>query len=609
MTGDTAKRIAATRFWTGWPFQQDGRDNRRENTLEVSEETGRFLGGGTMELIKSFFDASSISVLFVCVAIGFAIGRIKVGGIPIGGIPGTLFAAILVGQVGVEVDNNIKTLAFALFIYSLGYVSGPSFVASLGRSTLNLVYLSLVSSFLIFGTIWGLSQIFGLDKGTAAGLLAGGITESAAVGTATEALGSLALPAEEIQAMQANIGVAYAITYLFGFTLVVFFVSVIAPRMMRIDLKTEAASYATSLGASEEELGPTQETAIRGIVARAFQVTRPEAVEIDVESFEQQFKGFVTIQRVVRRGRVLEAAKDLTLAPGDRVALLGRLDHLLEAGAFLGEETTDLRGLDIVGETRTVVLTNSDFVGETIMSVRARIDPDSRRGVHVVKITRSGQVLTPRPRVKLEAGDVVSLYGTPEALDNVVPLVGYAVEQGIAVDYVYLGLGMIAGILIGMITVNIAGAPVALHTGGGCLISGLLFGWLRSRHPTFGGLPPATALHLRDFGLAIFIACVGLGTGPQAWALLKEQGILLPVMSFIAVLVPMIASMYFAQYILKLNPAVICGALAGCFTCTAGLNAAVQAAENETPVLGYTVPYAIANVILTLLGPVIVLTV
>ena len=562
-----------------------------------------------MELIRSFFDASPIAVLFVCVAIGFAIGRIRVAGIPIGGIPGTLFAAIVVGQVGVEVDENIKTMAFALFIYSLGYVSGPSFFQSLGRSTLNLVNLSLVSSLLIFVTIWGLAQFFGLDKGTAAGLLAGGITESAAVGTASEALGSMDLPADQISAMQANIGVAYAITYLFGFTLVVFFVSLIAPKLMGISLQVEAAKYTADLGiGGDDDLEPGQETALRGIVARAFQITRPEAL-IDVGAFEDRFNGFVTVQRIVRRGRTLEPEKSRKLAMGDRVALLGRLDEVLKAETFLGLETTDTRGLDLVGETRTVVLTNKDFIGETIMAVRAKIDPQQRRGVHVVKITRSGQNLVPRPRMRLEAGDLVSLYGMPEALDGAVPVIGYAVDQGLAVDYVYLGLGIIVGILIGMITVPIAGSPVALHTGGGCLLSGLLFGWLRSRHPKFGGLPPATALHLRDFGLAIFIACVGLGTGPQALTLLKQQGILLPVLAIVAVIVPIVLSLFYARYVLKMNPAIICGALAGCFTCTAGLNAAVQAAENETPVLGYTVPYAISNVTLTLLGPILVLTV
>ncbi|MDS9469816.1 aspartate-alanine antiporter [Paracoccus sp. MBLB3053] len=563
-----------------------------------------------MEAIRSFFAHSPIAVLFVCVAIGFAIGRIKVADIPIGGIAGTLFAAIIVGQVGVEVDENIKTMAFALFIYSLGYVSGPGFFQSLGRSTLSLVNLSLVSSFLIFLTIWGLAQVFGLDKGTAAGLLAGGITESAAVGTASEALGSLPLPPDQIAAMQANIGVAYAITYLFGFTLVVFFVSLIAPRIMRIDLPAEAAAYTAVMGiGSDDEIGPEQESALRSVVARAYQVTRQEAAGLDIAEFEKRFNGFVTVQRMMRRGRPIEAAKTQTLAIGDRIALLGRIDELLQAGAFLGTETTNMRGLELVGETRTVVLTNKAFIGETIMAVRARIDPEQRRGVHVTKISRLGQSLVPRPKMRLEAGDTVTLYGTPEALDGAEPIIGYAVDQGIAVDYVYLGLGIIVGIAIGMVTIKIAGSPVALHTGGGCLLSGLLFGWLRARHPSFGGLPPATALHLRDFGLAIFIACVGLATGPQALALLRQQGILLPVLAIIAIILPIVVSLFYARYVLKLNPAVICGALAGCFTCTAGLNAAVQAAGNEAPVLGYTVPYAISNATLTLLGPILVLTV
>lgn len=567
------------------------------------------MGGARIDFVRSIFEASSISALFVCVALGFAIGRVRIAGVQIGGIPGTLFAAIIVGQIGVEVDPNIKTMAFALFIYSLGYVSGPSFAASLGRSTLNQVHLALFSSALVFATVWGLAQVFGLDKGTAAGLLSGGITESAAVGTATETLAHLDLPPEEIEAMQANIGVAYAVTYLFGFTLVVFFVSVIAPRMMGIDLKAEAARYESELGNFGDDLGPQQEAALRGVVARAFEVANPDAVGMDVATLEQRFGARVSIQRIVRHGRPVEPHPARELARGDRVAILGRLDELMEAGEFVGNETADLAGLDLVGETRLVVLTNSDYIGRTISEVRALIDPMARRGVHVVQIARNGQNVPARPRTLLEAGDMVSIYGPPEALDSAENLIGYTVDQGIAVDYVYLGLGVVAGILIGMVEVSIAGSPVALHTGGGCLVSGLLFGWLRSRHPSFGGLPPATALHLKDFGLAIFIACVGLSTGPQAWALLKEQGVLLPALAFLVVLIPIIGTMYYARYVLKMKPVVICGALAGCLTCTAGLNATVQAAESETPVLGYTVPYAIANVLLTLLGPVVVLAV
>jgi AspT/YidE/YbjL antiporter-like protein len=201
------------------------------------------------------------------------------------------------------------------------------------------------------------------------------------------------------------------------------------------------------------------------------------------------------------------------------------------------------------------------------------------------------------------------LYGPAENVEKSARAIGYTVDQGHGVDYIYLGLGIIVGILIGMITVPIAGASVALHTGGGCLISGLLFGWLRSKRPSFGSLPTPTAIHLRDFGLAMFIASVGLAAGPEAAEVLREQGIILPILAITLVSVTLLASLYYAKLVLKMEPVVICGALAGILTCTPALNAIVAEADSESPVIGYTVPYAIANVLLTLLGPVIVLTV
>ena len=136
-----------------------------------------------------------------------------------------------------------------------------------------------------------------------------------------------------------------------------------------------------------------------------------------------------------------------------------------------------------------------------------------------------------------------------------------------------------------------------------------MFGWLRSKRPSFGSLPAATAVHLRDFGLAMFIASVGLEAGPEALNVLREQGLILPVLAVGVVVVVLVSSLFYARHVLKMPPVLICGALAGLLTCTPGLNAVVEKAESEVPVLGYTVPYAIANVLLTLLGPVIVLAV
>ena len=560
-----------------------------------------------MESLKALFAASPILALFVCVALGYAIAKIKIGKFRIGGIVGTLFAAIVVGQVGVEVNEQIKTIAFALFIYSLGFVSGPQFFSSLGRSTIAQVHLSVFCGAVVFTTVWAAAQIFGLDKGTAAGLLAGATTESASVGTATETLANMGLDSAELEKLQANIGVTYAVTYLFGFTLVVFFVSAVAPRMMGVDLEDAARALEKELGDVGENLDEGQEEALRQIVGRVFEVTLKRAVGKTVSEFERQHDGDVTIQQIRRNRRDIPVTPDVALAMGDRIALLGKRDATIAAGDFLGKETGDVRGMGFVGETRDVVLTNPELIGATVQDAKRLIDPDMRRGVYATKLTRVEHAVEMRPRTRLQAGDVITIYGASGMVETAAARLGYALQRGEAVDYIYLGLGIIAGILIGMISIPIAGSPVSLHTGGGCLISGLVFGWLRSKRPTFGSLPSATALHLRDFGLSIFVACVGLAVGPQAVSLLAEKGVLLPILAIVVVLIPLISSMYYARYVLKMNPVVICGALAGLLTCTAGLNAVVAEAKSESPVLGYTVPYAIANVVLTLLGPVIVL--
>jgi AspT/YidE/YbjL antiporter-like protein len=187
--------------------------------------------------------------------------------------------------------------------------------------------------------------------------------------------------------------------------------------------------------------------------------------------------------------------------------------------------------------------------------------------------------------------------------------IGYSLVRSKTVDYVYFGLGVLAGILVGMISVSVAGVPIALGTGGGCLISGLIFGWLRAKHKTFGNLPGSTAQYLRDFGLAVFIASVGLATGPQAVAQIKQYGVMLPIIGFFTALVPCLVMVFYGRFVLKMNPVLICGAITGNLTCTPGLNGVIDAAESNTPVLGYTVSYAISNVLLTFLGPVIVFAV
>jgi putative transport protein len=184
-------------------------------------------------------------------------------------------------------------------------------------------------------------------------------------------------------------------------------------------------------------------------------------------------------------------------------------------------------------------------------------------------------------------------------------LLGEAEIPSDATDFVYLGGGLVLGILIGLITVQLAGAALALGSAG-ALLSGLCFGWLRSRRPTFGRFPPAASQILKDLGLSVYIAAIGLTSATSVVALLKARGWELPVSAVFISLVPTTASIYVGRYLLQMEPAILCGAIAGQQASTPAIKATEAAAGNSVPVVGYAVTYAIANVLLPLLGPLFV---
>ncbi|MDJ0884178.1 MAG: hypothetical protein QNJ48_08445, partial [Desulfobacterales bacterium] len=206
-------------------------------------------------------------------------------------------------------------------------------------------------------------------------------------------------------------------------------------------------------------------------------------------------------------------------------------------------------------------------------------------------------------------GDVVTVVGEAGDVARAADELGYSQKESYFVDHVYLGTGMLVGILMGLVNIYVAGVPIGLGIGGGCLVSGLIFGWLRAKRPTFGNLPAPTAKYLQEFGLAVFIVSVGLATGPQAIAQIMKYGLMLPAIGVFVALVPLVAQVFYGRFVLKLNPVILCGALAGNLTMTPALNMVIEQAKSGTPVMGYTVSYAVSNVILTFLGPIIVFTV
>ena len=453
-----------------------------------------------MELLHTFFQKIPMAALFLSVAAGYWIGNFKIGNFSLGGMAGTLLVAVIIGQIGVPVDPVVKDMMFALFIYATGYVSGPQFFTSLNRKTFSQLHLALISAITVFVLIFAVAKVMDLDKGTAAGLLAGATTESASIGTAGEALQRLGLGADKIKELQGNIGVTYAITYLFGMLTVIFFASRVAPRLMRTDLKREARNLENTLGGTATKLAPGQYDAFGALRARVYQVTQNDAVGMTVADLEDRFS--VRVEQAAYQEKRIDVTPDLTLQNGFRLALQGKLDQVGQAGKFVGKETANLSALGFINEERDVVVTRKDLIGKTIAEARGMLDLKHRFGVYASRLKRLDQEIPMYPQTELHSGDVVRIVGEAEDVAKAADLIGYSLVPSKLVDYVFLGLGVLAGILIGMITVSVAGVPIGLGTGGGCLISGLVFGWLRAKHPTFGNLPGSTAQYLRDFGLA-----------------------------------------------------------------------------------------------------------
>ena len=223
-----------------------------------------------------------------------------------------------------------------------------------------------------------------------------------------------------------------------------------------------------------------------------------------------------------------------------------------------------------------------------------------------MKLIRGGEEIPFNAQTIINRGDLLRLAGAQRQVERVGQAVGYLERPSSESDVVFLGLGIVVGGLVGLLTLTVGGLPLTLTTSGGALIMGLVFGWLRSVHPTFGRIPEPALWIFDTVGLAVFIGIVGLTAGPTFVAGLRETGPSLLVVGFIVAVVPHVVALLFGHHVLKMNPVILCGACAGAGTITAALRAIQDESESKLPVLGYTVPYALGNILLTAWGPVLV---
>ncbi|SEI93465.1 aspartate-alanine antiporter [Achromobacter sp. NFACC18-2] len=559
-----------------------------------------------MTCTVGFFNSVPIAVLFVTVGLGYLIGKLKVGPIQLGGVCGTLIVALLIGQTGCQMRGDLKEVAFALFIFAMGYSGGPQFFANLNRSSLRYVVLPLIEAALVLGIVLAAVPLFGLDAGTAAGLAAGAATESAVVGTAAEALKHLGLPDAEVQRMEANIATAYTLTYLVGLISIVFFTSQVAPALLRINLREASKALEAKLGASPGDNDDASLPTLPRLVGRAHVVKDVDGWRVgDVEA---QLGGRTVISRLLRDGEAVDAMPEYVLATGDVVVVLGPRRFALRAGSVIGPEIQlpEAHADDLQLSERQVVVSQKSVNGHTVGELALRPNARRARGVFLQSISRSGHVLPITPATVVQYGDLVTLVGAEPELSEAMAALGSELRRSGVTDLVFLAFGILAGLMLGSLGARLWGIPVSLGSGGGALVSGLVCGWINAKRPSIGHMPAHAVQLLKDLGLAIFVACVGLSAGPDALSLIREHGAVLPLIGLLVSLGPACLSLWVGHKLLKIEGPLLVGAIAGQHVSTPAISAILTASGSSVPLLGYTVTYAIANVLLPVLGPIIV---
>jgi putative transport protein len=309
----------------------------------------------------------------------------------------------------------------------------------------------------------------------------------------------------------------------------------------------------------------------------------------------------VFVERIHRGGKILEGAPDMLLERGDAVALAARR-QVLASGIPIGVEVEDETLLDFPIESLDVVVTSREAAERPLRELAERYG----RGVILSKLVRGGEEIPFVPSTVINRGDLLTIGGATRDVERAGKALGYIERPSSETDVVFVGLGVVVGGLFGLLSVQVAGVPLSLTASGGALVMGLIFGWLRSVRPTFGRIPEPALWVFDTVGLAVFIGLVGLAAGPVFVDGLKRTGPSLLLVGLIVAVTPHLTALLFGHRVLKMNPVILFGASSGAGTVTAALRAIQDEAQSKLPVLGYTVPYAVGNILLTAWGPVIV---
>ena len=558
-----------------------------------------------LDYIAETLRANPQLAIFFTLAVGYWVGSIRFPGFTLGSVTGTLLAGVVIGQIGIDISGQVKSIFFIMFLFAVGFGVGPQFVRGIASDGAPQALFAVVVSILCLLGVYVAAVVSGYGPGLAAGLLAGSQTISASIGLATDAINTSGMTPEEAQAQLDLIPVAYAITYLFGTVGTGWILAFLGPKILGVDIAAECARYERQMS----EGAPRQSftSAWRAREIRAYRIREDGLVAgRTVAEAERVIDGErIFVENIRSGGEIVSVTSDTVLRPGDIVAVAGKREILVNKFGE-AEEVEDRELLDIPVEAVDVLITAKALDGRELMDVAT--EPYAR-GVYLNSIRRGAMAVNipVLPRTKLNRGDILRVSGAKGDVDRFVKSAGFADRPVTITNMTLVGLAILIGGLIGAAVLPVGGVPITLSTSGGALIAGIFVGWLRTVKPQIGNVPQPTLWFMNSVGLNVFIAIVGISSGPTFIAGLQEAGFGIFFWGLFATAVPMLLAPLIGKYVFRFDPAINLGCCGGARTSTASVAMVGEIAKSDVPMLGYTVPYAVSNTLLTLWGLVIVL--
>lgn len=559
-------------------------------------------------MIDSFFDILRQYppiALFLTIGLGFYIGKIKIGNFQLGSVTSVLLVGVVIGQLNIPMSGPLKMVFFMMFLFSIGYSVGPDFFKSLKGTGLKQAFFAVLMSCMCFVSVFVMAKIMGYTKGETVGLFSGSETCSALLGVGSEALERLGLPKADLDRELNIIPVCYAVTYIFGTLGTVILVGNLGPRLLGgLDkVRHQTLELEQKLNTGDRSNDPSYTNALSTIAYRAYKVSNPFFTEPQtVRTFEKLLRSYgleVYVDRRLHNGEITAPRHDELIHLGDEIVLCGQRDYMVNVEKYVGEEVANAELLSYPLDRVGVLVTKKEFIGLPITDLRRK---KYMHGVVIRDAKRDGQALEISASTVFQKGDKLTVIGRPERVKRATSHMGHVDRPSVQSDLMFVGLAIFIGGLFGAMSIWIGSIPVSFGTSGGSLVAGLVFGWLRSKRPTYGHISPGALWIMNNLGLNVFIAVVGIEAAPSFVSGIKAVGPLLFLVGAVTTLIPLLFGLFLGHKIFKFNPAITLGCCCGTRTCTAALGAVQTTLGSTLPAIGYTVTYAVSNILLVVWG-------